>query len=52
VAVYYDPENPGSTVLKLGANFGTYVPLVMGLLFTPSGIWFLMLMLRVKPVQG
>jgi hypothetical protein len=52
VAVYYDPENPGSTVLKLGANFGNYVPLVMGLLFTPSGIWFLMLMLRVKPVQG
>jgi hypothetical protein len=52
VAVYYDPENPASTVLKPGANFGTYVPLVMGLLFTPPGIGFLMMMLRAKPAQG
>ncbi len=52
VTVYYDPTNPASTVLKPGANFGTYVPLVLGLFFMPSGIGFLRLMLRVKPTPG
>ncbi|NJN22008.1 MAG: DUF3592 domain-containing protein [Leptolyngbya sp. RL_3_1] len=38
VTVYYDPKDPASAVLKPGANFGTYVPLVMGLMALPGGL--------------
>ena len=52
VTVYYDPANPTSTVLKPGANWGTYVPLIMGLVFLPSGFLFLKVLLRVSQPQG
>ena len=38
VDVYYDPENPASAVLKPGANWGTYMPLVLGTVFLCSGV--------------
>lgn len=52
VQVYYDPANPASTVLKPGANFGTYVPLVMGLLFMPSGFLFFKVLFSASQPQG
>lgn len=52
VMVYYDPTNPASTVLKPGANFGTYVPLVMGLVFLPFGLVLLITMVRTGQPQG
>jgi hypothetical protein len=52
ITVYYDPADPTSTVLKPGANFGTYVPLTMGLLFLPSGLLFLKVFHRIRPSQG
>ncbi|NJN20088.1 MAG: hypothetical protein HC812_01340 [Leptolyngbya sp. RL_3_1] len=50
------PIAPSQYRIALGfAGFmaiGTYVPLVMGLVFLPSGIVFLMLMFRVKPAES
>ena len=41
VTVYYEPGNPKSAVLESGANWGTYVPLLLGVLFLPAGLFFL-----------
>jgi hypothetical protein len=51
VAVYYDPKDPASAILEPGANFGTYVPLVMGLVTFPGGLALLMLSLRTLRSQ-
>jgi len=43
VPVHYDPADPSSAVLSPGANWGTYVPLIMGLLLLLGGagvFWF------------
>lgn len=37
VLVSYDPQDPGSAVLDPGLNWGTAVPLILGLLFTIGG---------------
>lgn len=39
VVVHYDPDDPSSAVLSSGANWGTYVPLVLGALFLLGGLW-------------
>lgn len=46
ITVYYDPEDPASAVLRPGANWGTYMPLLMGLLFIISGVAFIILIVR------
>lgn len=44
ITVYYNPENPESTVLRPGTNWGTYVPLILGLFFAGCGVFFLKVM--------
>lgn len=46
IAVYYKPTEPSSAILKPGINWGTTVPLILGLFFFPSGMAFLVLLLR------
>jgi len=46
ITVYYDPEFPGSAVLKPGANVGSYVPLILGLLCFPAGAMFGLILTR------
>lgn len=41
IAVFYDPANPSSSVLSSGLNAGTYVPVILGVLFTACGALFL-----------
>ena len=41
VDVYYDPADPASAVLNPGASWGTFGPLLMGLIFVPGGIFLL-----------
>ena len=41
VAVYYNPENVEQAVLSTGTNWGTYVPVLIGLLFFGFGAWLL-----------
>ena len=38
IDVYYKPDEPSFAILKPGINVGTVVPLVLGLLFLPTGI--------------
>lgn len=38
VSVWYNPENPTMSVLETGASAGTYVPLLLGLVFLGLGI--------------
>ena len=46
VLVSYDPGDPGSAVLQPGANWGTYMPLIMGLAFLIAGIALLFLVIK------
>lgn len=41
IRIYYDPADPAEAVLRAGANGGTYVPLVLGLLVGALGAWML-----------
>lgn len=47
ITVYYDPQVPSSAVLKPGANVGSYVPLILGLLCFPAGAMFWLILARV-----
>ena len=38
IDVYYNPESPADAVLKPGANIGTFVPLIFGIVLFSSGI--------------
>lgn len=46
VVVYYNPDNPDSTVLKPGANWGTYVPIFLGLFF--GGFGYMLVKVRQR----
>lgn len=46
VLVSYDPEDPGSAVLQPGADWGTYVPLILGLFFLVGGVAFIYLIVK------
>ena len=46
VLVSYDPDDPSSAVLQPGANWGTYVPLIMGLAFLVGGIALIFLVFK------
>ena len=46
VMVSYNPNDPQSAVLNPGANFGTYMPLVLGLAFILGGIVMIILVIR------
>lgn len=48
IAVYYDPADPTSAVLSPGASFGTYVPMVFGLVLLLSGLALGWLYLRLR----
>ena len=52
ITVYYDPADPFSSVLDPGLNWGTFVPLLMGLVFIPTGIVFLVVIRRSYKNQG
>lgn len=41
IHVYYHPHHPERALLQPGVNRATYVPLVLGLVFTASGLAFL-----------
>jgi hypothetical protein len=41
INVFYDPANPSSAVLEAGPNWGTFGPLLIGLIFVPTGIFLL-----------
>jgi len=38
IAVFYDPGNPETSLLKTGADWGTYVPMMIGLVSLALGI--------------
>ena len=38
IDVYYKPTEPSYAVLKPGANWGTFIPLIIGLFFLSIGI--------------
>lgn len=44
IPVYYEPGNPESAVLESGANWGSYVPLLLGVFFLSGGLFFLGIM--------
>ena len=52
VAVHYDPADPGSAVLAPGANGGTYVPLIFGVVLLLSGAGLLWLYMRQRTVRA
>ncbi|MGB3493803.1 MAG: DUF3592 domain-containing protein [Elainellaceae cyanobacterium] len=47
IDVYYNPNSPADTVLKPGANIGTFVPLIFGIVLFSSGIGLFILKQRV-----
>jgi hypothetical protein len=47
IDVYYNPNSPADAVLKPGANIGTFVPLIFGIVLFSSGIGLFMLAQRV-----
>ncbi len=49
IDVYYKPTEPSFAILKPGTNFGTFVPIVLGVLFLPSGIALFVFMLKYPP---
>ncbi|WP_204138379.1 DUF3592 domain-containing protein [Halomicronema sp. CCY15110] len=52
VTVYYDPKTPTAAVLQPGANWGTYVPLMLGAVFLPSGVLFFKVLARAQQAAG
>lgn len=46
LTVYYNPEKPTSAVLKPGWNWGTFVPLLLGLFFGGAGWLFYIVIKR------
>ena len=46
ITVYYDPADPSSAVLNPGLNWGTLVPLLLGLFFILAGIMLLFVVRR------
>ena len=38
IDVYYDPEDPANALMSPGARWPTWVPLILGLLFFPTGL--------------
>ncbi|WP_017301070.1 DUF3592 domain-containing protein [Nodosilinea nodulosa] len=52
VEVHYDPDHPDSAVLKAGANWGTYVPVILGMVFLPTGLMLLSLAFRKNTPSG
>ncbi|MGB3515436.1 MAG: DUF3592 domain-containing protein, partial [Elainellaceae cyanobacterium] len=46
IAVYYNPDAPADTVLKPGANIGSFVPLIFGIVLFSSGIGLFLLAQR------
>jgi hypothetical protein len=48
VEVHYDPENPELAVLQTGVNWGTYGPLLFGLIALPGGIYIMHRIARVN----
>ena len=45
VSVSYDPDDPSMAVLRPGAssdNWGTYVPIILGLFFAALGAWLVL----------
>ncbi len=50
VLVYYNPENVERAVLSAGANWGSYMPAILGLLFFGFGALLLRLTARLSPV--
>jgi hypothetical protein len=38
IDVYYNPKSPNDAILKPGANIGTFVPLIFGIVLFSSGI--------------
>lgn len=51
LTVYYDPESPSSAVLAAGWNWGTFVPLLLGLFFGGSG-WFIYAIAKTAKVPS
>ncbi|MDA0269015.1 MAG: DUF3592 domain-containing protein [Cyanobacteria bacterium] len=47
IDVYYNPNAPADAVLKPGANIGTFVPLIFGLVLSSSGIGLFRLAQRI-----
>lgn len=41
IAVYFDPWNPQQAVLRPGIDWGTAVPLVLGIVFLSIAIWLI-----------
>ncbi|OKH18760.1 DUF3592 domain-containing protein [[Limnothrix rosea] IAM M-220] len=49
IDVYYKPTEPSFAILQPGTNFGTFVPLVLGTFFLPSGIMLFVFILKYPP---
>ena len=52
ITVYYNPSDPDSTVIQPGKNWGTYVPLIIGLLFAGSGAFLFRLAKTIEQKQA
>ena len=52
ITVYYNPSDPDSTVIQQGTNWGTYVPLILGLLFMGSGAFLFRLTNTIEQKQA
>ena len=48
IRVFYDPEEPKQSVLAGGLNWGTFVPLVLGLFFALAGASIVALAVRQR----
>lgn len=48
IPVYYDPADPAEAVLQPGANWGSYVPLILGAFFGLCGGGLFWLLLRLR----
>ena len=51
LTVYYDPKTPTSAILSPGWNWGTFVPLLLGIFFSGSG-WFIYSSVRAAKISS
>ena len=51
IDVYVNPGSPETAVLRPGASFSTFVPLILGSLFFPGGVALLWMIRRQKALQ-